>query len=504
MDEKIPPPKWLIKKIPVGLSALISEFALQIPPPAVHCFCAAAIRSTIIHADGQVIESYPMRYQPTDIIGHLRFALRYEPIELGAIQALFRVLDPHLLEEWVRDDASSKFARRAWYLYELLTGKTLDVPDISPTTYVDLLNHQIQFTAEPKPSRRQRINDNLLGGAEYCPMIRRTPRLESWLAQDLSTEAKTLVRDYDPALMARAVNYLFTKETKSSFAIEGETPSPDRATRFVAALAHADRFDSTDPQEFVRLQNIIVDQRYAQNGWRSTQNYVGQTMRDYSQDVHFICPKPEDVPGLMQGWMKMMPRLAIDVDPVIAAAAASFGFVFIHPFEDGNGRIHRFLIHHVLSRSEFSPAGLIFPVSEVMLRNRRAYDLVLDGYSSSILPYIDWTMDPDQTMTVRNETAALYRYFDATSFAEYLYSCVADTIRIDLREELSFLVLFDAAHKRTLNIVDMPDRRAALLIRLILQNSGKLSAAKRNQFAELTDAEINAIEAAIAELQSNS
>lgn len=36
-------------------------------------------------------------------------------------------------------------------------------------------------------------------------------------------------------------------------------------------------------------------------------------------------------------------------DPVLAAGIA-FGFVFIHPFEGGNGRIHRYLIHHVLAK----------------------------------------------------------------------------------------------------------------------------------------------------------
>ena len=43
----------------------------------------------------------------------------------------------------------------------------------------------------------------------------------------------------------------------------------------------------------------------------------------------------------------------------------------------------------------------------------------------------------------------------------------------------------------------MPDRRASLLVRLILQNKGKLSRAKREQFTELTDDELLAIEAAV-------
>ena len=123
----------------------------------------------------------------------------------------------------------------------------------------------------------------------------------------------------------------------------------------------------------------------------------------------------------------------------------AFGFVFIHPFEDGNGRIHRFLIHHELARSEFAPPKLIFPVSAVMLRERVDYDRVLESYSKTILPFIEFTMDAQGSMTVENETSNLYRYWDATKFAEYLYGSVAETIRRDLREELGFLAVFDQA-----------------------------------------------------------
>jgi hypothetical protein len=45
----------------------------------------------------------------------------------------------------------------------------------------------------------------------------------------------------------------------------------------------------------------------------------------------------------------------------------SFVFVFVHPFEDGNGRIHRHLIHHMLAMRGFSPIGVVFPVSAAIL-----------------------------------------------------------------------------------------------------------------------------------------
>jgi hypothetical protein len=100
-------------------------------------------------------------------------------------------------------------------------------------------------------------------------------------------------------------------------------------------------------------------------------------------------------------------------------------------------------------------------------------------------------------MTVKNDTARLYRYFDATAQAEYLYRCIEETIHRDLRDEIGFLAVFDAALRATLNIVDMPNRRAALLVRLVLQNKGKLSKGKRTTFAEITDQEVDRIETAV-------
>ncbi|MGI8467687.1 MAG: Fic family protein, partial [Pyrinomonadaceae bacterium] len=115
-----------------------------------------------------------------------------------------------------------------------------------------------------------------------------------------------------------------------------------------------------------------------------------------------------------------------------------------------------------------------------------------------ILPFIEYTLEMSGKMTVSNKTAHLYRYWDATKFAEFLYACVSETIRRDLREELMFLIVFDRALQAVMEIVDLPDRRASLLIRMILQNRGTLSKNKRtNEFPELTDKEIERIEAAV-------
>ncbi len=486
--------------VPIGLWATIDQLGLKVPYPNVRSELVAGARKTRITST-QTLEQYPKAYQPADgVIGQLRFALKYEPLDMGVYKAAFKNIEKKELETWVQSEPNGIFARRAWYLYELLTGGTLDLQDLTSGPYIDLLDQDLHIVGPPARIRRQRVFDNLLGNKDYCPLIRRTEKLQADFKKDLTERAQALISGVEPAVLKRAVHYLFTKETKSSFAIEGEAPSKDRTERFVAALMRAERFDPTQKEPFIHLQNAIVDPRYAQQDWRNIQVYVGETLPDYSEQVHFVCPKPQDVSLLMDGWTLMMTRMLdaqSTVHPVCAAAAAAFGFVFVHPFIDGNGRIHRFLVHNVLTKKAFTPKGVLFPVSAAMLRDMAAYDRVLESFSGSIHPFVQYTMNAEHQMTVLNDTVDLYRYFDATSETEYLFDCIDDTINRDLKTELEFLKFFDLAVKSVMEIVDMPNQRAALLVRLVHQNKGKLSKAKRQIFNELKDEEIDRIESAI-------
>lgn len=483
---------------PIGQAWLRQELALQVPPPAVESYVIAGARRTELHGS-KIVELYTRQYAVDETAAsHLRFVLRHEPVDLGVLVATVKTIDPTQLEAWVRREPTGSFSRRAWFFYETFTGRQLDLDDVSIGNYVPALDPDKHIVAERRNSPRHRVADNLLGGPGFCPTVRRTPLLEQSMNARVDEEARALVDSYDPLLLARAVNYIYTKETRSSFAIEGETPNAKRTERFVAALQAAPIFDPADKAAIVRLQGDIVDARYAATDWRDFQNFVGGTVGGFREEVHFVCPRPQDVPALMDAWMTMTRRVVDGgVEPVVAAALAAFAFVFIHPFEDGNGRIHRFLMHHILARRGFSPPGVIFPVSAAILRDTKAYDDVLATFSRPLFDYIDWGWTGEQEIDVANDTGDLYRYFDATAFAEYLYDRVAETVRRDLVEELGFIAVFDRAFDAVREIVDMPDRRVSLFVRLCMQNDGRLSADKRKQFAELDDAEIAAMEVAV-------
>lgn len=183
------------------------------------------------------------------------------------------------------------------------------------------------------------------------------------------------------------------------------------------------------------------------------------------------------------------------VDPVIASAVLAFGFVYVHPFQDGNGRVHRWLIHHVLARAGYNPPELPFPVSAAILRNLSAYRNVLQSYSRPLLDFIEWETTESRTVRVMNETADYYRFFDATAHAEFLYRCVEQTVTEDLPDEIAYLERYDRFAERVQRIVDMPSDTIDLLFRFLDQNEGRLLArARAKEFSKLTSDEVAEIE----------
>ena len=211
-----------------------------------------------------------------------------------------------------------------------------------------------------------------------------------------------------------------------------------------------------------------------------------------------ISARPQDLSNLIEG-LVAFDRLALQggLDPAVAAACLAFGFVYIHPFEDGNGRLHRWLIHHVLARAGYNPPGIVFPVSAVILRKIDTYRKVLESYSRPLLNLIHWRPTLDGNVEVLNETIDYYRYFDATAQSEFLYDCVAETVEQDLPAEVKYLEAYDAFAARLQTLFDMPNSKLDLLWRFLQQNQGKLSKRVRaKEFAQLTDEEAAQIETA--------
>ncbi len=495
-------PHGRVARRPAGYAALVERHSLDVIPNW-HTSYVLTRGIHRRHSDGgAVVEEYPPTYWPGETFGaQLEFALKYDGTNLAILTRLFEEVAESEVLDYVRSRPMGKYVRRAWFLFEFLTARRLPIDDLPARgSYVDLLEPDDYYTTLPsRRVRRQRINDNLLGTSAFCPTVRRTDSLRQHEEARLPQRCLELVSSYPQALLRRALGYLYEKETKSSFAIEHVEIDRVRTERFVALLQSAEVDDHCQTDALIALQNRIVDPRFQDTGYRRTQNYVGQSVALHREIIHFVGAKPADLDRLMAGLIEAHGRIESGAVPAaIHAAAIAYGFVFLHPFEDGNGRIHRFLIHNILARRGFTPSGMIFPVSATMLNQPQDYDESLEALSRQLMPLVDYVLDEEGRLTVRNETAVWYRFIDLTPQAEALFRFLSHTIDSELAPELAFLASFDRSKSAIQDIVDMPDRKIDLFIRLCRQNGGKLSRAKRtSQFAMLSDAEVAAMEQAI-------
>jgi hypothetical protein len=116
------------------------------------------------------------------------------------------------------------------------------------------------------------------------------------------------------------------------------------------------------------------------------------------------------------------------------------------------------------------------------------------------MDYIEWRPTPARNVEVQNDTSDLYRYFDCTEAAEFLYGCVERAIDKDLPREIDFLRRNDEAMRRVMNTVEMPDRIAENLVRFIRLNENSLGRKRHEgEFEKLTDHEVASIEAIVRE-----
>jgi hypothetical protein len=483
-----------------GWAALVQALPLQAPVRRPSCVSEKHVRGS--RQEEGVWKVFDKRYWPGDnLADHLTFALRHENLDLLILKRAFDAMPEKALQEWVAATPTGIPSRRVWFLYEWLTGKTLDLPDAPNVTAVDALDPKAYYTAKPRLSRRHRVRDNLLGTGRFCPVIRRTEALTAFADLALAEKARETVGRTGRQLIARAASFLLLADSRASFEIEGERPPRNRLERWGRAIMQAGRSKLT-LDEIIRLHNILIeDTRFIKTGLRSDGVFLGE--RDYDGDPlpEFIGARPPDLPGLMDGLLEANERMGeTGLDAVLQAAATAFGFVYIHPLQDGNGRLHRCLIHHVLAERKFTPPGMIFPVSSVMLERIDAYRKTLQAHSGPLVPCIEWRPTPDRNVEVLNDTADLYRYFDCTRAAEFLYACVQRTVETDLPREIDYLRRHDEAMHRIMDTVEMPDRLAENLLMFIRQNGGRLPKRRRQrEFKALSDKEVRQLEELVQE-----
>lgn len=476
--------------------------SLNLPIPAVaRPASVQPVSRVMVQNDGSLAVSAAVAPRAqADALDHTLFALKHEGCDLLVLSHALMHISTERMAAAVRAAPSGRFVRQAGMLWEHFHAAAL--PRVNPSgATVDLFDPELYRTSnKPIRNARWRVNFNGFGSLDYCPTVRRTATINARLEQNLLGKASDFAARIGPALLDRALAWAYLSETESSFAIEREAPSHDKSQAFAALLRQAGESRKLSEDYLVELQNAAITNPLEQaSQYRTVQNHLHGSARG-AAGVTYVPPPPALVPGLMDSLFTLATSEQ-EGDPLVLAALVSFGFVFIHPFMDGNGRLSRFLVHDVIGRSRRLPQGFVLPISVAMKRHEMAYLQALQSFSKPLrewwrVTWIDegqYTFDP-----LSNDN--LYRYWDATPCVEFLLDMAQEALLHDLTDETRFLLQYDAALQAIEARFDLRSVAVATLLRHAFTNDGKLSNNRRKQFADVVpNAAFDAIETIVTQ-----
>ncbi|SHM53052.1 Fic/DOC family protein [Rhizobacter sp. OV335] len=481
---------------PVGYEHLRQSLSLVALPPTKPAWLKPVTRIE----PGETFLSVPRSVAPdtTQPLAHVLFALKHEGVDLQILaQALPRV-DAAALMAQLRQSPSGVYIRLACCLWERFTGQTLsDLPAIGGPT-VPVFDPARYVTGPERRDPRWRVSFNGLGSLRYCATVERTPWLDKAMASGVLDRTREFIDSLGAGMTDRALRWAYLHETEDSFAIEREAPSEDKARRFIALLHQAHDGPALSEDHLVELQNAAVSSLHVKAvQFRREQNWLRGPARG-AAGVTYVPPPPDLVPELMNELMAFANAAPTVIDPIVAAAIVSFGFVFIHPFMDGNGRLSRFLFHQALCRSGRLPKGTLLPVSVAMKRHEDDYLAVLQRYSRPVREFwgVRWIDEGQYDLQFRGDDS-LYRYWDATACVEFGYRMAEQALEVELRQETEFLARYDAIVRTVGERFDLRGSDLATLVLSALDNGGKVSNHRRKQFQNrVPDGVFDAVQAA--------
>ena len=478
----------------VGYAALIENLELPVPIPTVIALISDKNKKYTVEG-WQVLT--PKHNPEETLYKQLVFALKYEGIHLLFFKKLFEKLETEEVIALLKIEPTGIYSRKIWFLYEWLQNQKLAIPDLSIKKAIPLIDEKLQYAIAGVSSPRHRIINNLPGTLQFCPLIRKTEKLKNDIESNIGKQKSAYLNQMHKDVLQRASAYLLLKDSKASFTIEGEKPRSNRAARWGNAIGQAG-INPLTINELNRLQQLVIENdRFTKMGIRKQEGFVGDRDRETGEPIpDHISAKHEDLESLLSGLLSTKEILIqSSLDPVLAATIIAFGFVFIHPFVDGNGRLHRYIIHHILAKMQYSEQGMIFPVSASILSHINDYKRTLESYSHPVLDKIVWKPTSDKNIEILNNTIDYYRYFDATDQAEFLYDCVQDTVVNIIPAEVNYLRKYDEFKRYIDDKYEMPDDMVALLVGFLEQGAGKLSKrAISKEFVALKETEIKDIE----------
>lgn len=420
---------------------------------------------------------------PDDQLGHLLFALKHEGVNLAILAQALPQIPASILEAELERTPNGIYIRKACFLYEAFTKEKLNQHSPVRGAFVPLFDPELYVTMPGERNSRWRVEFNGIGTFAYCATVERTPEIAALLEHDILARTQDFMRGLPSEMMDRAINWAYLHETQDSFAIEKESPSEDKARKFIQLLRQAHERIPLSEDYLVHLQNATISNPFDMaTAFRHEQNYLASGLQG-AAGVTYVPPEPDLCRELMEQLIALGNGAPARIDPLVAAGVISFGFVFLHPFMDGNGRLSRFLIHQTLCRAGALENGLVLPVSVAMKREERLYLETLQQFSRPARGFWDvrW-IDQGQYSFDFTGAAEIYRFWDATPCVRFTLEMAKRALEVELYEEMIVLERYDQVMRTVNETYDVRGSDLANLVMMCLTNNGTVSKSRRKQY----------------------
>jgi hypothetical protein len=359
-------------------------------------------------------------------------------------------LKEEIIYERTKNNLSQEF-RTVWFWFEFLLDEQIKQRKaVDDTVELFLLLDPMRYVTGPAEFKpRYRLYYNHFGNKNFFPIILRSTR------EECSRLKQVCENIQDKNLINRANKYLNYKDTKSSFAIEREENRNDARLKFekesmifvtkgavskttVLELAKAVR---EDIKEWRAGEIVVADS--------TTIYHYGARQQDISELTEGILAAAANIIAKKSTGIDTTDKLLLENDsgwdPIAITAAIAFGFVFVHPLQDGNGRVHRALMRLMFKHLNAPrDTDLEIPISIAIEATMYEYDEALEAFSYHAKANTKTYRDSLGRLIIDNDTKVYFKSWNATPQANYLANAVQISEKIAI-DELEFLQLFDAA-----------------------------------------------------------
>ena len=230
---------------------------------------------------------------------------------------------------------------------------------------------------------------------------------------------KAMARRSSVVMSNQIGNVYITEERESALFVKGSQPQNLQEHMLMGYSSALDLIDEvykyqTLDRSFVSTLHYYIYKDYNPDfggRYKDSINYIQESLPDGSFKTIFVSAAPEQVVILLDNLIYQFNMCAADeeVNKLVLIAAFMFDFMCIHPYNHGNGRLSRLLLHFLLKKYGYTVDDY-FAIAYLMRQHLGEY---IDAFKASSEGWHDNENDYEPFITfVLKRVLEAYRKLD--------------------------------------------------------------------------------------------